>query len=1035
MKTAIALSNGLRWSFRGKTDRSSPVRTLLTFGAVFLFTAQSLMAAGTIKGKVFDRQTREGLPGASVLVKGTSIGASTDVNGAYTIHNVPAGTQTLVVSYVGYESTSDSVEVPENETLQKDLFLSAIGIQGKEIVVTAQAQGQMQAINQQLSSNSIINVVSADKIRQLPDANASAALSRLPGVSIMNGDQIVIRGIQAKDNVILVNGVQLPSTDLNTRSVDLGFISSNMLSSIEVVKTVTPDMDANAIGGVVNLRLMEAPSDFHMDFMTQGNYNSQARTTDNYRLWGSVSDRFLDNKLGVFIQGNADRTNAGNDQTTAQYALNNDYGIYNSTYLLSSYTWDQQVYITSNYGGSLILDYTLPHGKILLQNTLTRNNNNNIDYEYLTGLQGQQTGYLSFTVARNKYVRDLDVNALQVENDFGPVKVNLTLSHSYSNQGTNVRYGDFGDFFGFTNSHNNSPFLDPNGNPIDMTQLINTRATLTPGDMNGLQVNPAYATGADLENWATLRWNNFNQHFYNSALDFTVPVTFSSDVSASIKFGGKFARTTRVNNLEEYYKRTGDADMYLAVKNFIPGATLVAPSSPLYLPMIMNNDYKRGQYFLDGTYDINYVMDVGQMDKLLPLAATQWINPRHVENSLRYDFNGAEIFSAGYLMGTFNIGPRLTILGGARFEHYNMNYSTPALLYVTHSVDGTTVPFDTLNTANRNDDNLLPNVQLRYRSTEWMEVRLAYTNTLVRPDYNAIMPNVVFEPGNYGQAGNPNLKPTLSRNYDAGLSFFNDEIGLFTLGGYYKRLDNVFYFANTPGIYYQNLGYFNAWFPDSAFWASKGIIGPGAPSPSTPIQTYLDNPNPAHVYGVEVDWQTRFWYLPAPLSFLVFDVNYTHVWSNMDYQQVVNQDSTYSYVDPVTGRSKVGHIFLTSTTVRNARLLNQSNDVLNVAVGADYKGFSGRISFNLQGNVITSVSPSTPEGDQFTGNIYRWDIALRQQLPIKGLSLGFNVENLTHQPITTYQRVARVDNGPVFNNVEQVRYEPRYFELNLRYSL
>ncbi|MCL5021592.1 MAG: TonB-dependent receptor plug domain-containing protein, partial [Bacteroidetes bacterium] len=298
----------------------------------------------------------------------------------------------------------------ENETLQKDFYLTATGIQGKEIVVTAQAQGQMQAINQQLSSNTIINVVSADKIRQLPDASASAALSRLPGVSIMNGDQIVIRGIQAKDNVILVNGVQLPSTDLNTRSVNLGFISSNMLSGIEVIKVVTPDMDANAIGGVVNLRLMEAPKNFHVDVLTQGNYNSQARTTGNYRIWGSVSDRFFNDKLGVFIQGNADRNNAGNDQTTAGYAVNtpnvND-PVDSSTYLMSSFTWDQQAYITTNYGGSVILDYALPHGKILLQNTLPRNLNDNIDYEYLAGLQGQQTGYLSFTVARNKYDRDL----------------------------------------------------------------------------------------------------------------------------------------------------------------------------------------------------------------------------------------------------------------------------------------------------------------------------------------------------------------------------------------------------------------------------------------------------------------------------------------------------------------------------------------------------------------------------------------------------------------------------------------------------
>ncbi|MCL5021591.1 MAG: carboxypeptidase-like regulatory domain-containing protein, partial [Bacteroidetes bacterium] len=86
--------------------------TFLTMVVGFLCTAQSLMATGTIKGKVLDQLTKETLTGASVLVKGTSIGASTDLNGAFTIYNAPSGTQTLVVSYVGYTSASETVEVP-----------------------------------------------------------------------------------------------------------------------------------------------------------------------------------------------------------------------------------------------------------------------------------------------------------------------------------------------------------------------------------------------------------------------------------------------------------------------------------------------------------------------------------------------------------------------------------------------------------------------------------------------------------------------------------------------------------------------------------------------------------------------------------------------------------------------------------------------------------------------------------------------------------------------------------------------------------
>jgi hypothetical protein len=148
----------------------------------------------------------------------------------------------------------------------------------------------------------------------------------------------------------------------------------------------------------------------------------------------------------------------------------------------------------------------------------------------------------------------------------------------------------------------------------------------------------------------------------------------------------------------------------------------------------------------------------------------------------------------------------------------------------------------------------------------------------------------------------------------------------------------------------------------------------------------------------------------------------------MDYQQVLNIDSTYQ-----EGRF-TKHKYLTRDTVRNARLLNQSDHILNVALGVDYKGFSGRISFNLQSNVITTVG-ATPEQDQFTGSIYRWDLTLKQALPVEGLSLSFDVQNLSHSPITTYQRFTRTGGGQVSDNVASTQYDPSFYQLSLRYTL
>jgi TonB-dependent receptor len=660
------------------------------------------------------------------------------------------------------------------------------------------------------------------------------------------------------------------------------------------------------------------------------------------------------------------------------------------------------------------LDYVLPHGKIVLQNTLAHTVNDLTAYRYYLDFAANA---LTYTLNRDKNNRELLINALQTEYNFGTVKAEFTLSHSYSDKNTDIRYGDAGDNFGFINQTEHHPFgVDANGNPISYAGV---RQNLTPDDVYKIQIDPTDSRDAAISNWATTRSEAFKQHLYNSTLDFTVPVSFTEDFSAKFKVGGKFSRSTRMNDLEEKYSRT-DAAFYNADSTFLPNKIL-NKDNPLLLSDIQNNNFTRGQYFLNNTYNMKYVIDVNQMDKFLPLSTMGWVPGRHMTNSERYDFNGAEIFSAGYLMGDFSIGSRLTILGGARFEHYNMNYKAN-FVYATHSVDGLGMVYDTLNTVDRNDDNVLPNVQLRYKFTDWADLRLAYTNSLSRPDYQAIMPNVYFEPGNLGQAGNSKLKPTFSKNYDVSLSFYNNEIGLFTVGGFYKNLDNVFYQTN---IYYGNLSYYNVSFPDSAAWKSLGVHAPNA---SDQIQTFVNNPHPAHIKGLEFEWQTNFWYLPKPLNALVLNINYTRVWSDMDYQQLRNIDSAYQ-----SGRFTL-HKYFIIDTLRNARLLYQGDNILNIALGVDYKGFSGRVSFNLQGNVITTVG-SRPELDQFTGNIYKWDLMLQQKLPIEGLSIAFNVENLTHSPTYTYQHFRRSANGPIVDNLASTLYGPRNFELNLRYSI
>jgi TonB-dependent receptor len=985
----------------------------------FLITSFLFAQTGTIEGYVFDSQTDDPLPGANIYLVGTSLGSAADLTGKFIIHQVPAGQYQLAVKYIGYREKKFDITVDDGQVLKQIVQLDYQTLEGEVIEVTGQAEGQLKAINDQLSSKNIKNVVSAERIQELPDASAATALSRLPGLSLMNGDQVVIRGIQAKQNLILVNGIQLPSTDINTRATNLGFISANMLDGIEVVKVITPEMDANAIGGVVNLKLREAPSNFHFDVLTQGGTNNQDRTYGNYKLWASVSNRFLQDKLGVFLQGNANRADAGDDLTRAAFEnpdISIPYG--EAPYQMTTFTFSDQQNVISNFGGSLILDYKLPDGKIMLQNTISQGINDN----------ASQNTQLDF--ANNRVII---ANALQTEYNLGYVKTELTLSHSFSDKKTDIRYGDAGDATNFANPSPDTLWgVDNNGGLISYTQK---RRTLQHDDVLDLYYNPEDYKDARISDWAVMREEAFQQHIYNAQLDFTMPYSFSTDFSSTFKTGGKFLRTTRENDLDRWYRRVGDENFFDSVRTFIPGKIL-SNTNRLLFTDVQNTDYDRGKYYLNETYPFNYAFDIDKLDDFYTLARTGWgPSSVHKEGSVRYDFNGAEIFSAAYLMGTFNIGSKMTFIGGGRFEHYNMKYNATNF-YTTHPVDGNGNLLDTLNTVDRNDDNFFPNAQFRYKFTEWGDIRLAYSKAISRPDYQAILPNTLFSEGLTSVAGNPKLKPTISNNLDAYLSLYNNGIGLFTVGGFYKELDNVFYQTN---IFYRNISQFGVTFPDSAFWRSQvSTASPNGikpPPPSQIIQTWINNTHPAFIRGLEFEWQTSFWYLPKPLNSLILNANYTRVWSDMDYRQLRNDTIDTTYIDPVSHRPVTKIIGYTTTdTIRTARLLNQGNDNINVALGFDYKDFSARISFNLQGNVITTVG-QRPEDDQFTGNIYRWDFTIRQKLPIKGLSVQLSGINIFHNVTETYRKFRRTSEGQVFNNLASMRYSPRVFELNLRYVM
>ena len=286
---------------------------------VLLFSGNLFAANGIIKGRVVDAKTGDPLPGTNVLIKGTNMGAASDLKGYYIITNVPPGEYTLKVSYIGYEAQELTVTVEFDMTTVQDINLEyGQVLQGETVVVTAQASGQLAAINQQLSSNTIANIVSEARIKELPDVNAAESIGRLPGVSIQRSggeaNKVEIRGLSPKYNLVTVNGVEIPATGSEDRSVNLSLISSNMLDGIVVKKSITPDMDADVFGGTIDLRLKQASESLQYNVAAQGGYNKLQDYYSNYNFTGSISNRFFDKRLGINLNANIDNYDRSADK-------------------------------------------------------------------------------------------------------------------------------------------------------------------------------------------------------------------------------------------------------------------------------------------------------------------------------------------------------------------------------------------------------------------------------------------------------------------------------------------------------------------------------------------------------------------------------------------------------------------------------------------------------------------------------------------------------------------------------------------------
>jgi len=925
----------------------------------FLYS-QSASISGTVK----DSLNGDALIGANVFIEGTSLGAATMDNGQYQVNNVNLGTYTIKVSYIGYQSKELEITLSEEKNYVQDFNLNYTTVEGKTVEVTAQARGQMDAINRQLKAKSIKNIVSSDRIQELPDANAAESVARIPGVSIRReggeGNKVVIRGLSPKYNKITVNGTNIASTDEDNRSTDLSMISQYMLEGIEVTKAGTPDLEGDVLGGTVNFILKKAAPGFHGSLVTQGMYNGLKNTNDDNKIVMSLSNRFFNDRLGILGQIDSENRNRSSHNLGASYV--NAPAELDSLNALSfqGLTLTDMTRLNDRTNTLFVLDAKIPFGTISYSGLNSKIDKEEIsyadNYALLSEIRHYNTGQTNSKI-------NVITETWNYEISLSNLKLDFFKSYSLSkNDRTSILY-NFRERYAYTENVNN--------------KSLETIQNFLVNDKSG-----AFYDRYDYNEYFTDESEN------SSGANLQYDFNLKNKVSGKIKMGVKVRNKKRTHDRDNEYS----AFTYVAIQDKRDSTIKsfdwldeYADPGDWYITYraFWDPDYDAGN-FLNGDYEIGPAADLDKMNSLFNWYRNdahftdasyheEIMHHYHKTNSMIFDYSGKENYDGKYIMADMNIGSKLNLLTGIRWEDNLTTYRSFKGMQNTlphYNAAGS----DTVSIHTRENSYSLPSLFLKYEPNDWLILRYASTKTLTRPDYADIIPLYNY----LGLGGevlyrNRFLEPGVSKNLDYVVAFNSKKLGLLSLSYFTKNIDGMVY---SSGKRYIVEGTADSLYGLPHYTDKKFIV-----------DYKLNNPYAVKLEGFEIDYQTRFWYLPGMLSGLVFNANYTRSLSEVKYPR-----TTIDYQITWVPSFQIVTVNLDSFYVD--RLIDQPNDIFNYSLGYDYKGFSARLSMLYMSDVFKTTN-FWPELRETTDSYRRYDLSMKQKLPVKGLEIYLNISNLT----------------------------------------
>lgn len=901
-------------------SRTHRARKVGLLAAVSLILTPAIaFAQNTLTGRIIDANG-SALPGAEIVVRETGQRVVTDRQGRFIVPSLPEGQATLEVTYRGLQTTSREVSITAASANDVEIALAGGSDDGSITVFGTILDSTARALNQQRSADAKIDVVSSDAIGRFPDTNIAEALQRVPGFGVERdqgeGNFISIRGAPSEFTAVTIDGVTLPSSSADTRAVDLGSIPSDVVSSLEVSKTLLPYQEADSIAGSVNLTTRSPFDDPRLRVSANGgvSHNEFGNTSD-YRVGGVVSDVF--GPFGLLLSGSLSQTDRKVDNFES--------------------IWD----IVERPEGDEILgvpeqefkDYDTRRERLAFTGALEFRPDN-LSKFYVRGTWSRRTDDEYRNLLALIYNDgDLQPGAREGVATWEDVRIEKEWRHRVvRDESLAVTVGGEHEMSNLSVDYSAAYTRAKQNYPI--RAQLRFRSSLRPDVSQDFSSNPdqpaisLFETGEHLDaSRYAFRENTFReqdtlQTEWALQANVRIPTTLFGS-PATFQIGAK-ARFRDIETDNEQWRDRSAAG---------------APPVPM-ADLLSNTRSQNFDYLLGNKFDPRLVRDY--FSAISPVSQTA--ATRRIANSITSDFQAEEEIFSGYAMTRIEFS-RANLILGARVEHTRFSGSAPSFNEATETFS--------VQNVRRNYTDIFPNATLRYELTNDLIARVALSRATSRPNFRDVVPRITENSDSTVtlvnvDRGNPDLKQTLSNNFDAGIEYYFRPLGMLSANFFYKDLENYSFTVTSPGTFL------------------------GQPARITERQ----NARNGHIIGFELAGQAQFTFLPGFLSGL-------GVFGNVAYA-----DAKIRLPATIEGRPD------------KVRLPNQSRWTFNAALFYEVERFNARLAYTKRSDYVDEFNTDA-RLDTFWEGREQLDLTASFDLT-KSINLFFEGKNLTNSAGVRY---------------------------------